>query len=248
MQATYNFTGIDITATNLGEVAEHLKAYHYNKAAHIAFPDASVLAMAQEDDGLKAILNSTWLTLPDGKPQEIVGRRLGHKNVKTVSGYWLCQTLLESELTHYFYGSTPEVLASIEKEVKEKFPNAKVLGYKSPPFVATGDLKDNEDIISDFNEINALKPNLLWIGLSSPKQDYLIHHHLHRLDSSLCLGVGGVFDYLSGRVEKSPEWVKKVGLRWFWRLASEPKRLWRKYLLVFRYVALPFIKVMVFKK
>ena len=248
MQAIFNFTEINITATNLEEVAALLKSHDYSQAAHVAFPDASVLAMAQQDAGLKAILNRTWFTLPDGKPQEMVGRRLGHKNVRTVSGYWLCQALLDSELTHYFYGSTPEVLAAIEEQVKTNYPKAKVLGYKSPPFVAMEALKDDTNIISDFEAINTLKPNLLWIGMSSPKQDYLIHHHLDKLDASVCLGVGGVFDYMSGRIEKSPEWVKKVGLRWFWRLASEPKRLWRKYLLVIRYVTVPFLRVMLYKK
>lgn len=245
MQETFTFTEITIAALDLATVTERIKNYPYNTSAHVAFPDASVLAMAQQDPQLKDILNKTWLTLPDGKPLEMVGRRFGFKKVRSISGYWLSRNLLQSELTHYFYGSTPEVLETMKRKFLEVFPDAKILGFKSPPFVDQNDLATDEQIIADLKEINSLSPHLLWVGLSSPKQDYLIHHHLHRLDATICLGIGGVFDYLSGRVEKSPEWVKKLGLRWLWRLLSEPKRLWRKYLQVFQFVAIPFVKAMI---
>jgi N-acetylglucosaminyldiphosphoundecaprenol N-acetyl-beta-D-mannosaminyltransferase len=163
--------------------------------------------------------------MPDGKPSQIVGNLKGHKKVKTVSGFHLCNALLTTSLTHYFYGANKEVLMKIKNNLNSSFPNATILGFKEAPFVDENQIKNNLQIKKDIDHINSLKPDLIWIGLSSPKQDYLMHYFYHDFNKSLLLGVGGVFLYLSDEKMKSPEWVKKIGFRWLYRLAKEPARL-----------------------
>jgi len=230
----FDFFGTQINATNPEEVGTFLVEYDYSKVGYVSFPDSSVVASAQNDRVLQGILNHALLTLPDGKPSEFFARMKGYKNVSTVSGYWLCKRLLNTNLTHYFLGSSEEKLTKIISNIQVEFPQARVLGYNSPPFYDLSFFKAGNTLEGALEEINRLKPDLIWIGLSSPKQDYLIQSHAPKLRHGVMMGVGGVFDYLSGDVKKSPEWVKKIGLRWLWRLAKEPKRLGAKYLLTMR--------------
>src|ERR1700760_257860 len=102
----FNFFDTHINATNLEEVEDFLNHYNYSKTGYICFPDSSVVATAQDDRGLQNILNSSLLTLPDGKPSEFFARKQGYKNVSTVSGFWLCKRLLKTNLKHYFLGSS----------------------------------------------------------------------------------------------------------------------------------------------
>ena len=167
--------------------------------------------------------------MPDGKPSQLAARLQGYHNVTTVSGFHLCSALLQTNVTHYFYGGDDNIIEKLKAKMQDGFPDAKILGYKSPPFVAKNDIVRSAVISKDIEEINYLKPNLVWVGISSPKQDYLMHHFHNKLGSSLMLGVGGAFLYFSDETLKSPEWIKKIGARWLYRLAKEPARLWPKY-------------------
>lgn len=248
----FNYFGINICATNLTNISDYIqteiKKKSFNKGHHVAFPDTFAVTVAQSNEKLKMILNNTWLTLPDGKPCQFYANRIGLKNVSTVSGYWLCKELLNTELTHYFYGTTNDVLAKLKQRINSEFPNANIIGFKSAPFISLNEIEFNAQIQADFIKINRLSPDLVWVGLSSPKQDYLIYHHKHILKKSIVLGVGAVFDYLSGNVQKSPEWVKKIGFRWLWRLVAEPKRLWKRYYLIIKKIGYKYFIMMIKKK
>lgn len=220
---------MQINATNLEEVVDFLHQYDYARTGYICFPDSSVVAAAQKDDLLRDILNNAILTLPDGKPSELVARLKGYENVSTVSGYWLCKKLLTSNLSHYFLGSTEEKVNKILASIKQEFPTARVAGFSSPPFQDVSFFRRENILAKEVEKINQANPDLIWVGISSPKQDFLMHTHVSKLNRGVMLGVGGVFDYLSGDVNKSPEWIKKAGLRWLWRLVREPGRLGPKY-------------------
>ena len=231
----YNYLGVEINATNLGETTDYLLQYDYQQANYVLFPDSSVVVNAQNDEKLRKILNSSLLTLPDGMPSALYARSKGYKNVSTVSGFLLCHRLLSSGLTHYFLGSSADKLQKIKNNIEIKFPGAKVLGYSSLPFHDLESFKKGLLFEKELEEINRLKPDLIWVGISSPKQDYLVDQHVSKLEHGVFLGVGGVFDYLSEEQKKSPEWIKKIGLRWLWRLAKEPKRLGPKYWSVIKF-------------
>ena len=233
----FEFLGVRINATNLSETSQFMRKYDYSRAGYISFPDSSVVATARHNPALQEVLNNAVLTLPDGKPSELYAKSRGFKKVSTVSGYWLCKDLLTTPLTHYFLGSTPEKLAKIKALVEKEYPKARVLGYHSPPFREATFFESGQLLDEALEEINQLKPDLIWVGLSSPKQDFLAKYHVKALRHGLLMGVGGVFDYLSGDVQKSPEWVKKIGMRWLWRLAKEPRRLGSKYWMTIRVFA-----------
>jgi len=231
----YNYMGVEINATNLQETVDYLLQYNYEKVNYVLFPDSAVVAHVQKDETLKKILNQSLLTLPDGLPSALYARYKGFKYVSTVSGFLLCQRLLNSSLSHYFLGSSAATVQKIKHNLEIKYPEANILGYQSLPFFEVEYYKKGFLLEEELNEINRLKPDLIWIGLSSPKQDYLIHSNLSRLNHGVFLGVGAVFDYLSEDQKKSPEWVKQIGLRWLWRFLKEPKRLGPKYWAVIKF-------------
>lgn len=238
----FNFFGIGISATNLDDTISLIKAYDFSLPDYVCFPDTYVVAISLKNDKLQSILNNALLTLPDGKPSVIFGRKQGFKNIDTVSGYWLCKALLDSSLSHYFLGSTEVRLQKMMKRIEEMHPKARIAGFSSPSFVMEQEAMTTKPFRDEFEKINKIKPDLIWIGMSSPKQDYIMHNHLPMLKQGLMLGVGGVFDYLSGEISKSPEWIKKIGMRWAWRLAKEPGRMWSKYFYVFRTLGLKYVK------
>ena len=138
------------------------------------------------------------------------------------------ENLLQTDLTHFFYGCDDDTLARLENKLSIRFPDAKILGFKSPPYVQQHDIYPNEQIISDFKEINKLGPDIIWIGISTPKQDYLMYYYHKYLDKGIMFGVGAVFLYHAGVVDKGPEFLKKLALRWVYRLAQEPRRLFKR--------------------
>jgi N-acetylglucosaminyldiphosphoundecaprenol N-acetyl-beta-D-mannosaminyltransferase len=231
----FNYFGVNINATNPVETVSFLLDYDYSNPNYILFPDSSVVATAQQDTTLTKILNDSLLTLPDGLPSALYARSKGFKKVDTVSGYRLCNGLLYSTKTHYFLGGSAEILDKIKENIRYKFPEAKILGFTVLPFYEMEQVRHELVLKDEIDKINHLKPDLIWVGISSPKQDYLLSNHVKILTHGLLLGVGGVFDYLAETQKKSPEWVKKIGLRWLWRLAKEPKRLGPKYLAVARF-------------
>jgi N-acetylglucosaminyldiphosphoundecaprenol N-acetyl-beta-D-mannosaminyltransferase len=236
MDKRFNFLDVKISVINFDEAFQCILARNFPTPGYICFPDASVVAKASEDHELALILNRAFLTMPDGKPSQLAAHLQGHKDVTTVSGYHLCSALLTTGLSHYFYGGDEVVIQKIRTKIKSRFPEANVLGFRSPPFVNKEDIPTSMLIQKDIQEINLLSPDLVWIGISSPKQDYLMSHFSPLLNKSLMLGVGGVFLYFADESLISPEWVKKAGLRWMFRLVKEPARLWPKYYGTFRFL------------
>jgi N-acetylglucosaminyldiphosphoundecaprenol N-acetyl-beta-D-mannosaminyltransferase len=243
--------GTKISITNLKVTVNIIQKYIFTKPSYICFPDSYVAVKANQDQKLQKILNNAFLTLPDGKPIEFYSKLHGVKDISTVSGYWLCKNLLNTNLSHFFYGSNEDKLLKMKTNIFKEFPNANILGFLAAPFLYIEQINENPILLEDIKYINSLKPDLIWIGISSPKQDYLMSEYVQYLDQGLMLGVGGVFDYLSGYKKISPEWIKKLGLRWLYRLFKEPKRLWKKYLVgisVFIYLLVKEFTIKNFKR
>lgn len=237
-----NIFGIDVTQTNMFATANFLKDYDFSKKGYICFPDSYVLVNASRDYKLKEILNNALMVMPDGKPIELYAKYKGHKNISTVSGYWLCKNLLESNLSHFFYGGDNNKITLLKNYIKKQYPNANIKGFCPVPYLSESEISSSSVIENNIRFINSLKPDLIWIGISSPKQDFLMNTYINYIDKGLMLGIGGVFDYLAETKKISPEWIKKLGLRWFYRLIKEPKRLWRKYLFAITGFIYLFIK------
>jgi len=127
----------------------------------------------------------------------------------------------------FFYGDTDETLAALRESIEDKYPGHQVAGVFSPPFRALTREEDEEHV----RMINEARPDVLWVGLGLPKQDRWIYEHAERLDVPVAIGVGAAFGFLSGHVKRCPAWIGGLGFEWAYRLAKEPRKLWRRSLI-----------------
>jgi len=186
---------------------------------------------SQRDEGLRRIHNEAGLVTPDGMPLVWLSRLYGHGHVRRVYGpdlmLALCEHSLSKGYRHFFYGGgegMPELLAN---NLRRRFPGLRVVGGYSPPFRPLSGAED-ERIVAAINEAD---PDVVWVGLSTPKQERWMTEHVGRLSAPVLIGVGAAFDFHSGLKKQAPRWMQRSGLEWLFRLATEPKRLWRRYFM-----------------
>ena len=186
---------------------------------------------AQSDDAFRDILNRSFLTTPDGMPTVWLGRIHGFKDMNRVYGpdymLGLCERSVERGYRHFLYGGKPGVAEELRAELTRRFPGLKIVGTYTPPFRPLNPDEEN-DLRS---QLETSQADVLWCGLSTPKQERFMASYCHRMPVKLMVGVGAAFDLLSGNLSEAPDWMKKAGLQWLYRLIKEPKRLWRRYLL-----------------
>jgi N-acetylglucosaminyldiphosphoundecaprenol N-acetyl-beta-D-mannosaminyltransferase len=175
------------------------------------------------------VMNQADLVTPDGVPLVWALRLLGHKRATRVYGPDLTPILLgmaaEARIPVGFYGGAPDVLKRLLKVVAERFPNLQVAYSFSPPFRPLTPQEDDQVV----TVINASGVRILFIGLNTPKQDYWMAAHKDRV-RAVMVGVGAAFDFLAGTKPQAPRWMMPLGLEWLFRLATEPRRLWKRYL------------------
>lgn len=181
----------------------------------------------------KALLEGDVL-LPDGASIVKACKWIGAKSQPTerISGWDLfvfeMQTLNERGGKCFFMGSSEKVLNLIRERTVKDYPNITVVTY-SPPFKSVFSDEDNEEII---NAINTENPDLLWIGMTAPKQEKWAYTHWKSLKINChCGTIGAVFDFYAGTVKRAPKWYQEHSLEWLYRLFKEPRRMWRRYLI-----------------
>jgi N-acetylglucosaminyldiphosphoundecaprenol N-acetyl-beta-D-mannosaminyltransferase len=228
-----NVLGVGFNPMTYDEIVAFLQEAA-NREKYISFPDIYNIVRSSEDAFLKNIYNSSTLTLSDGKPSQFFLKKKGYKKAITVSGYWLCKKLLETELTHFFYGTSQENLELMETYFAKEHPSANILGFKSPPLILEEEIISSNLIKTDLEEITRLNPAIIWVGISSPKQDLLMHYYHSVNKGTIMIGVGAVFDYFAGTAYMGPEWLKKIGLRWLYQLIRDPKRYYGRLFYVLK--------------
>jgi len=229
---------VNFTATTLHAAVESIIAsigsQHSNNRYH--FANAFNVALAQDDENYRAVLNRSTSTFMDGVPVVAVARKvlkrsqsLTSESIGRVYGPDVMEALLSSKasppLKHYFLGGSEETLQALVTQVSSRWPQAQIVGSASPPFSAPTqrELEARDRAIEDSGA------NCVWIGLGTPKQDY----EAQRITESLgvtTLSVGAAFDFLAGTKQQAPKWMQKGGLEWLFRLASEPRRMVKRYL------------------
>jgi N-acetylglucosaminyldiphosphoundecaprenol N-acetyl-beta-D-mannosaminyltransferase len=196
------------------------------------FCTTHTLVEASDNARLRAVLNHEQaIAAPDGMPLVWVGRAMG-RQVGRVCGPDLMPLLIdrarEQGSRHFFYGGAPGVADTLAARLAERFPGMIVAGTHSPPFRP---LTPEEDA-AEVELINAARPDYVWVGLGSPKQDLWIADHRSRLDASVLFAVGAAFDFHSGGLRRAPAWMQRTGTEWLYRLLAEPRRLLRRYTVV----------------
>lgn len=214
-----------------------------SKDALSAIPQGKVLIntinaysfdVAQKDEQFAEALRNGDYLIPDGASIVKACQWLKSKSQpkERIAGWDLFQIEMEKLNAKggkcFFMGSSEQVLALIKEKATKDYPNITVQTY-SPPYRPEFSEEENKDII---NAINAARPDLLWIGMTAPKQEKWTYQHWHELDIHCHVGtIGAVFDFYAGTVKRAPMWMQNHILEWFYRLINEPKRMWRRYLI-----------------
>jgi N-acetylglucosaminyldiphosphoundecaprenol N-acetyl-beta-D-mannosaminyltransferase len=200
--------------------------------------NAYTMSLARRDFEMANQLNEADVNLPDGMPLIWIGRWLGFKHlVGRVYGPDLMLATMDrgraKGVSHFLYGSTNEVLETLEIELRRRFPGLRIVGRESPPFC---DLTGEEEVAL-LQSLSELKPDIVWVALGTPKQDAFVYEFSLR-SSAAFVAVGAAFDFISGEKSQAPVWMRERGLEWIFRLAHEPRRLASRYLVHnFRFVA-----------
>jgi len=186
---------------------------------------------SQSDEDLREIHNSAGLVTPDGMPLVWLSRWRGARQVQRVYGpdlmLELCQRSVGRGYRHFFYGGAEGVADLLASRLEKRFPGLVVAGTFCPPFRPLTDAEDEEII----RRIRAAEPDLVWVGLSTPKQERWMRSHVDRLGEAVLLGVGAAFDFHAGLKPQAPSWMQRIGLEWLFRMLSEPRRLGPRYLV-----------------
>jgi N-acetylglucosaminyldiphosphoundecaprenol N-acetyl-beta-D-mannosaminyltransferase len=229
--ARVNVLGVGLSALNLELAVETVtRALEQKSKGYICVSGVHGVSEAQSDPALRAILNGSFLNTPDGMPMVWMGKLQGFAQMRRVYGpdlmLRMCELSNTRGFTHFFYGGAPGVAEKLRDRLKERFPNLKVVGTYCPPFRPLNPREEAELI----RQVAELKPDMFWVGLSTPKQEKFMAQYWQKLDATLLFGVGAAFDFHAGQVRQAPRWMQRSGLEWFFRLCCEPRRLWKRYL------------------
>lgn len=244
-----NVLGVGISTINLGMALEIINRWIKNQERkYICVTNAHGILECQRDKNLQMIFNDSGLTTPDGMSLVWILNFLGYRNVSRVYGPDLmegvCQSSSENgNIRHFLYGGTEGVPEKLSKSLSKKYPNINFIGSYSPPFRPLTPDEDEEII----REINELSPDIIWVGLSTPKQEQWMSTHVNRLNAKVLIGVGAAFDFLSGTKKQAPKWIQRSGFEWLFRLLLEPKRLWRRYVKYPQFIILLISQLFGFK-
>jgi N-acetylglucosaminyldiphosphoundecaprenol N-acetyl-beta-D-mannosaminyltransferase len=196
---------------------------------YVVFCTVSTVLAAYDDGRVHSALSDATLVTPDGMPLVWLMKRL-HKEVDRVYGPDLMLAFLQqtgSRYKHYFFGGNDETLTLLQKRLAERFPDLRIAGAHSPGILPIDDPVRDEDI----ERINEAGADMVWVGLGHPKQELWMQAAAPRLEHNVLLGVGAAFDFHAGLKKEAPHWMQRSGLQWLHRLGSEPRRLWKRYLV-----------------
>jgi N-acetylglucosaminyldiphosphoundecaprenol N-acetyl-beta-D-mannosaminyltransferase len=223
--------GVPVTAGTLGKVAEEIvRVAEEGRSGYVCVANVHMVTTARRNTKLRTVMKGALLVTSDGMPLVWSLRCQGFKDARQVTGSDLMEQvckLAESEgLSIYFYGGSSETMQALQKAVARRFPALKVAGYESPPLLPQQPSADTVVV----NRIKESGTRIVFVGLGCPKQEYWMAEYAPHLPSVL-IGVGAAFDFLAGTVKRAPKWMQKIGLEWLFRLISEPRRLWKRYLV-----------------
>ena len=227
-----NVLGVGISAINMAQAINTIDAWvERGERQYVCVTGVHGVMESQRDPSLRQIHNRAGLVTPDGMPMVWLSHLHGRSHVAQVCGSELMLAVCGHSQTkgyrHFFYGGAEGVPERLAERLAQRFPQLSVAGTYSPPFRALSEAED-EEIVS---RINAANPDIVWVGLSTPKQERWMAANRDRLQASALFGVGAAFDFHAGLKKRAPRWMQRSGLEWFHRFLSEPRRLWRRYLI-----------------
>lgn len=232
--------GVAISKTSYSEVVTLCKQWALerrhigaqSRARYICIASVHGIMLAKDDPELAKILNEADIATPDGMPVVWALRTLGCPGQQRVYGptlmLELCRAAAESGLRIFLYGGREDVLPLLVKRLTQQFVGLQVVGCYSPPFRPLT-ASEEESVREQIHQSGA---DIVFVGIGAPKQERWMYEHRNSFAGVTLIGVGAAFDFHAGRTRQAPRWMQRNGLEWLFRLASEPLRLWRRYLLI----------------
>jgi|SRR6185503_1146462 len=227
-----NILGVRVSPLPFASVLETVDGWiKTGRREYICCMPVSGVMAAHWDTRTRDAINGAGLVVPDGMPIVWLVRQAGYPDQDRVYGpdllLALCGLSQERGYSQFFYGGKPGVASQLIANLRRRFQGLKVVGEYSPPFRPLTPEEDNAIV----EMINRANPDIVWVGISTPKQDIWMADHSQKLTAKVCIGVGAAFDFHAGRVKQAPGWMQRSGLEWAYRLWQEPRRLWRRYVL-----------------
>ena len=245
----FHLLGVRVDAVQIADVIQQVEEWIERREGcrYIAVTGMHGVTEAQHDPTFKEILNAAGMVVPDGYPLVWLGRQRGFVNLlRRVYGPELmeafCSKSQPKGYRHFFYGGAP----GVAENLAERFARRGIIvaGTYCPPFRELTVEEDRQIV----ELIEQARPDIVWVGLSTPKQERWMFEHRGRLNVPVVVGVGAAFDFHTGRVQQAPLWMRENGLEWLFRLTQEPRRLWRRYLINgSEFLVLLFLEAMRFK-
>jgi N-acetylglucosaminyldiphosphoundecaprenol N-acetyl-beta-D-mannosaminyltransferase len=226
-----NILGVGVHALNLRSAVTVLQSAIANRTkGYVCVTGVHGVSEAQSDSSFRTILNQAFLNTPDGMPMVWFGRLSGLRQMERVYGPDLllevCQASQQAGWRHFFYGGGPGTAEALAAVLQTKFPRLQIAGTHTPPFRPLTPMELNELQA----QVKSARPDIIWVGLSTPKQELFMASTLPCLDVPIMIGIGAAFDLVSGKIRQSPRWIQQSGFEWLYRLSQEPGRLWKRYL------------------
>ena len=225
--------GVPVSRTNMAHAVSTILSWiNHAESRYVCVRDVHGVMQARSSPHLQLVHEEAGLVVPDGMPLVWISQLRGDRSVSRVAGAdlvdALCQASQKGGIRHFFYGGADGVAEKMSITLSRKYPGLRVAGFATPPF---RDLtsEENEQIIET---IKRSKAQILWVGISTPKQELWMYRHVRRCPGLTMIGVGAAFDFHTGQIARAPKWMQDCGLEWLHRLKSEPVRLWRRYLIM----------------
>ena len=230
-QRCANVLGVQIEAVNMaGALARIADVLTARQKGYVCMGGVHGIMEAQRSEAVRRAFADSLMTLPDGMPMVWVGRSQGFAEMRRVTGPDLmCEIIGNKEFagfSHFFYGGKPGIAEELAARFRLRFPWIRIAGTFTPPFC---DL--NHDEACEFiAKIRQTKPSIIWVGISTPRQELFMQKYLPHLNNTLMFGVGAAFDFHTGRIKDCAEWIKSAGLQWLHRLVQDPRHLLWRYM------------------
>jgi N-acetylglucosaminyldiphosphoundecaprenol N-acetyl-beta-D-mannosaminyltransferase len=228
--ARLDVLGVQVSAVNIPiAIAAIDRWIRRGHRSYVTLTGVHGIMESVRSDEIRRVHNAAGLVLPDGMPLVwLLWQRFQFAD--RVYGPDLMLALFnqfeEMGHRHFLYGATPRTLELLKGNLERKFPRAKIVGTYAPPFRPAG--TDEDEVVVE--AINASAADIIWVGLSTPKQELWMARHRHRLSAPVLIGVGAAFDFHAGLVRQAPRWLQRSGLEWLFRIAVQPRRLAKRYL------------------
>jgi len=225
-----NILGVQVCSVNLDRAVCLIEDWIRLEArTYVCVTGVHGVMECQRDPELRLIHNNAGLVTPDGMPVVRIGQLKGFRDMDRVYGPDLMLEVFRRSASagyrHFLYGTTDETLARLRSQLNRLFPGIQIVDVFAPPFRALSDA-EAEQIVE---RINFSKADIVWVGLSTPKQERWMAGMRARLSPAVLVGVGAAFDFHAGNVRRAPRWMQRGCLEWLFRLCVEPRRLWRRY-------------------